>query len=161
MQIAKWKFFLSLILAAAVGAGATAGGFLATADEEPQPTSSPRPLSTPQPTPSLTPSGGPFLTPNQASGEGALTEADRATLLRLAQAYVAAQPEVGPQGVSGYTFAPAAPMAPDWATVGVNAQGGGGYVMMFKRSNGLWLHIWEGNGSPSDDEVRRYGIPRQ
>ncbi len=47
----------------------------------------------------------------------------------------------------------------DFARVSVGAPEGGGYAMVLKKSNNLWVRVYEGQGNPSQADISKYSIP--
>lgn len=47
----------------------------------------------------------------------------------------------------------------DFARVNVGAPEGGGYAMVLKKSNSLWVRVYEGQANPSTTDMSKFGIP--
>jgi hypothetical protein len=47
----------------------------------------------------------------------------------------------------------------DFARVNVGVPEGGGYAMVLKKSNSLWVRVYEGQGNPSQADISKFSIP--
>jgi len=82
--------------------------------------------------------------------------ADESTaILQAAQAYVEADVAVAHGSLTFNVLA----QQPGFARVGVNSSEGGGYYLILKKVNNIWITIIGAQDLPSKDMGKKYGLP--
>lgn len=155
MEITTARYVISMVVAAMLGGGVTAGAFVAT-DRYHAPT--PEPLVEVQPTltPTPTPTSSSALTiGNTAVGQLPSAAAEQEVILRVSRAYAAAGSPTG--DITQLTFK-LAKAEGNFANVTVTSSTGSVHQYL-KKANGYWLVVFEGSATPSADVIATFGIP--
>ncbi|QQS64732.1 hypothetical protein IPO96_04140 [Candidatus Saccharibacteria bacterium] len=84
------------------------------------------------------------------------TKSDDESIKDAARAYVRAV--TATQNDANFTYT-IMKKESDFARVNVGVPEGGGYAMVLKKSNSLWVRVYEGQGNPSQADISKFSIP--